>query len=549
MELRTKIGSINTGAIIEKKKNVEYKTFDINEYKEMFQQLVDTNYISGRFEDIHWEIPDKLLDYPIIISFDIEIHYNLNKTLKGYTILRLISGRSPLTIYNELAVLKKVILATNGFQDIKAFESLLEIQSTNFSYQGHRKSTDTKRFLSFHKVGNHEEIEDICNNFSSKKLTSRELPLFEDIMIFDDIINDYFRNYSSDETFKFLSIMIWWLLTNVLPMRPSEFLLIEKDCLKVIDNFRNPYRISVPRIKNESSSPGFVIRHDLIEIDKNTYDFLSRSIKKIKLLDINSEYLFPVELLTMFRKTRSKKKNSRMNRRDFDYLKKEFYEKVVEGIYGQYGLERIKSGDTRHFAIINMCLQGFNMLSIARMAGHDEIRSQYSYFSHAEHFAQSYVYRFAQRKIETKVSNNIGNGLIGWRRFIYDKGKSKTINDEENIVGRVQYGTCMEQKDVFPNSCIEYCEFCSNYRFNPSINEHQEAIKWLLDSSKTLEIKIRESITLMKEISTNLANSLRSANDDTLKTTSRSLLTYMDMKATVDSRLMEAKIFGNEEKI
>ncbi|WP_251555340.1 site-specific integrase [Neobacillus muris] len=547
MELRTKIGSINTNAIIEKKTNVEFKTFDINEYKEMFQQLVDTNYMLGSFEDIHWEIPDKLVDYPIILSFDIEVHYDLNKTLKGYTILRLISGRSPFTVYNELAILKKVILATNGFQDIKALESLLEIQSANYSYQGYQISTDVKRFVSFHKVENHEKIEDICNNISLRRL-SRELPLFEDIMIFDDIINDYFRNYSSDETFKFLPIMIWWLLTNVLPMRPSEFTLIEKDCLKVIDHFRNPYRISVPRIKNESSSPDFVIRYDLIEIDRSTYELLSRSIQKIKSLDFDSEYLFPVELLTMFRKRRSKKKNSRMNRRDFDYLKKEFYEKVVEGIYGQYGLERIKSGDTRHFAIINMCLQGFNMLSIARMAGQDDIRSQYSYYSHAEHFAQSYVYRLAQRKNEIKVSKNIGNGIIGWRRFIYDKGKSKTINNVENIVGRVQYGTCMEQKDVFPNSCIEYCEFCSNYIFNPSINEHQEAIKWLLDSSKTLEIKIRESIALMKEISTNLANSLRSSNDDTLKTTSRSLLAYMDMKATVDSRLMEAKIYGNEEK-
>lgn len=87
-----------------------------------------------------------------------------------------------------------------------------------------------------------------------------------------------------------------------------------------------------------------------------------------------------------------------MNRRDFDYLKKKFYEEVVENIYGQYNIERIRSGDTRHFAIINMCLQGFNMLSIARMAGQEDLKSQHSYFSHAEHFSQSYVYRLAQKR-------------------------------------------------------------------------------------------------------------------------------------------------------
>src|SRR5699024_9236059 len=127
-----------------------------------------------------------------------------------------------------------------------------------------------------------------------------------------------------------------------------------------------------------------------------------------------------------------------INRRDFDLLKKDFYEKVVDGIYGISDLERIKSGDTRHFAIINMALQGFNMLSIARMAGHDEIRSQHSYYSHAEHFSQSYVYRMAQQRLEYNISSKMNNSMIGWKRYIFDKGKIHNIKDFDlnHIVGR-----------------------------------------------------------------------------------------------------------------
>ncbi|WP_411502738.1 hypothetical protein [Brevibacillus centrosporus] len=182
------------------------------------------------------------------------------------------------------------------------------------------------------------------------------------------------------------------------------------------------------------------------------------------------------------------------------------------------------------------------------MAGHEEIDSQYGYYAHAEHFAQSYVYRLAQKKLEHSKSQSISGSIIGWKRYVYDKGKAISVTDRENIVGRIQYGTCIENQDVFPNNCIEFCEYCPNFIFNPVINEREQALQWLADSSKVLEVKIRESIELMKEISTSLANSLRNANNDVLKTTSRQLLSYMDLKATIDSKLMEELAHGQKKQ-
>lgn len=550
MEIKIRVGSFNDDEVVKRKQNIEYETFDIKKYKEMFQQLVEDNYIHGSFDHVRWELPYEIYDYPVTLSYDVEIYPKLNLALKAYSVVRMMSGRSPMTIYNELIVTKKAILASYGFKDINKFESMLVNQCSISSYQGYQIATDVKRFLSFYKADNHLEIVEICESIPSYRETSRDLPLFEDIMIFDDIVNNYFRKYPTDETVQFLPIMMWWILTNVLPMRPSEFLLLEKNCLVEKGSECSPYRITVPRIKNESDSPEFMIRYDTVEIDQNTFNIISQAIQQIEYLGIYSDLLFPVDLLTIFRKKHGnqKKKNKRINLRDFDSLKKKFYEKVAEDTFGQFDLERIKSGDTRHFAIINMCLQGFNMLSIARMAGHEEIGSQYSYYSHAEHFAQSYVYRLAQKKLENKVSKNMSTGIIGWKRYIYDKGKSTTPTNEENIVGRVEYGICQERIEVFPNSCIEYCEFCPNYVFNPPVNETTEAIEWLSSSSKTLEVNIRESIEIMKDISTNLANSLQNANNDVLESTSRKLLTYMDMKATIDSMIMEAGAFDKEQK-
>lgn len=193
-----------------------------------------------------------------------------------------------------------------------------------------------------------------------------------------------------------------------------------------------------------------------------------------------------------------------------------------------------------------MCLQGFNMLSIARMAGQEDLKSQHSYFSHAEHFSQSYVYRLAQKKVENKIRNNLGDGIIGWRRYIYDRGKAKIHHNIKNIVGRVQYGDCTEQKDVFPGTCIEDCKFCPNYRFNPSVDENQEAIEWLANTSEILETRIKESIELMKGLSSTIADFLRNTTNDSLKSTSRNLLSYMDMKATIDAKLMEVNFSGEK---
>jgi hypothetical protein len=544
MELKTVVGTISESKYIEMKQKVDFHTFEDKEYREFFNQLKQGGFIHGSFDDNHWSMPYKINDANIVISFDIEIYNKLNVALKLYTVLRLISGKSPMTVYNEIVILKKVIFESTGFTDIKKFEALVQDQS-NFKNQGYRLAQDTKRFLSFFSINNNEEYIEICNKIPIYKSGNRQLPNFEDVLTFDDIVNDYFRTYPYDQTIEFLPIMMWWILSNILPLRPTEFLLLEKDCLETALKQGNiSHFIKVPRIKNESNSPDYILRYDSIEIDQSTYELLVNSRTKIQsLITGDSPYLFPVEYLMHFRSNPRKKKNSRINRRDFDYLKKDFYEKVVQGIYGEYGLDRIKSGDTRHFSIINMCLQGFNMLSIARMAGHDEIDSQYSYYSHAEQFSQSYVYRLAQKKLEQQISNNMSDGLVGWKRYIYDKGKTCTTSElnNEDIVGRIEYGICTEQKNIFPENCIEDCRFCNKYVFHPTVNEYEEGINWLTDCSKDLEKKITESIEHMRDLSEAMHKTIKPSSDELLKTTSRNLVAYMDFKATIDAQLMEVK--------
>ncbi|WP_096200664.1 tyrosine-type recombinase/integrase [Bacillus sp. FJAT-45350] len=546
MELKLKINTINENYSINKIKKIDIQSFNENEYLQMFQQLVDLNIFACEFDDIHWKVFDKVQDMYVEFTFNIEVFTQLNKALKYFTILRLISEKKPLTVYNELQNLKRSILASNGLTNTSHLEVFLKNESLKSKPHGGRLASHLLYFLSFITIENELEIKEICDKHPLVKNESRNLPNFQDVIKFDDIVNDFFRNNDTQTIFEYLPIMMWWLLTNVLPLRPTEFLMLEKNCLRsTMRHNRQVYSIKVSRIKENP-------KDEDIEIDEHTYKILSKSISDIDYRVTNdSPYLFTTDLyyFSKERKLKRTKSNTRMNRRDFYDILNRFYKNVVKGIYQEFELEKIKFGDTRHFAIINMCLQGFNMLSIAKMAGHKDIYTQDNYFSHASQFAQSYVYSLAQKKLEHSITTNTNNGIIGWKRFVYDKGKvlSTSNLDQNKIVGRIQYGSCTESKDIFPSNCIEDCRFCNKFLFNPTISEYEEGIKWLGDCSQTIKVKISESIQLMREIASkgngNTYNNFSSEN--LLKTTSRKLTSLMDMKATLDAKIMEAT---NEQK-
>ncbi|MGR5979261.1 hypothetical protein ACT7DJ_17430 [Bacillus cereus] len=48
-------------------------------------------------------------------------------------------------------------------------------------------------------------------------------------------------------------------------------------------------------------------------------------------------------------------------------------------------------------AFCNMMLQGFNMLSIARIGGHKTLRQQLHYHAHLDHLAESAVHILAKK--------------------------------------------------------------------------------------------------------------------------------------------------------
>lgn len=524
---------------MQKVRKVNSLTFNENEYKEMFNSLIQIKLIKGKYLSTTWKVFDELQDMHVEISFDTDGNTLLKKYLKWFVLLRLQSQKKTMTVYNEVQNIKKCISHSDGLKESLKLELFLYEEYVKSKNNGGNLASDLKLFLTFIQTESNEELIKICEKFPHEKYLNRDLPKLQDVLRFDEIINHYFRSYEIENTFRYLPIMLWWLITNIIPQRPSEFLRLKKDCLFHSQiNGKNKYFIMINRIKNDD-------KEESLEIDEATFNIINRIINKITIqFNNNTPYLFTIDFYyyNQTRKQKRRKSNQRLNRRDFYTILDDFYKEVVKGLYHIDDIEKVKFGDTRHFAIINMCLQGFNMLSVANMAGHQSIYTQNEYFSHAKHFATSYVYIMAKKILGFSFSNNLSGGLVGWKRYMYDIGKTISYEelDLEEIVGHVDYGVCRELKKEFPMNCIEDCRFCSNYYFNPAISEFEEGMEWLINGSDQMKLKVEHAIDFMKDIVTKSINNNNKAAQDLLQTTSRKLVSYMDLKAIVDAKILES---------
>lgn len=271
---------------------VYYDDTEKERYLNTFSALKENGYIAAdSFNDHVWIMPCPIKANDFQLVFDIEIFGELNQAVKAFITLRRSSGVSPHKCYDELQLLKKTIRASNGFKKLDRIKQTMMSMSAPRAYN---LSNVLKNFISFFPCKQGEEILGICNTTPFAIFGNRDLPHFHDVLIFNDIVNDFFQTKPVELTLKFMPIMIWWLITNIIPQRPTEFLLMNKDCLEHRPD--ESMWLKVPRIKNENDTPDRVIRYDSIQIDLKTYQIISSY--KLKLMELGFLPIVPEKTQT-----------------------------------------------------------------------------------------------------------------------------------------------------------------------------------------------------------------------------------------------------------
>lgn len=332
---------------------------------------------------------------------------------------------------------------------------------------------------------------------------ARDLASFDSYFKFNDLLREYWESdIDKDERLFYYPLYLWWQVTGVLPLRPREFLVIPRKCLR---KDADGYYLSVRRdlLKGGKREVTYRLDTDYMINEYKIPDKLAQEIQKY--IDFTAEYE-ATDLDTLFitdshyRKW-LRKKHSRS--RYFTYINmntvlRYFFEEIVAGRYGyKVIMERGKAyshmkdneiqyiflGDTRHLAMINILAEGGTPVLAMALAGHSDIDISMHYAANLTSLVECRVYRQYRKMLtgggDYQVAWNAGTPMVA-SEFSFLSDRSRCYSP---AYAAGDFSDC--EKAIGENGEIGACDYCSYHRDAESngfyTNKGSEAYKRIID--------------------------------------------------------------------
>ncbi|EMY4798079.1 hypothetical protein V8T67_003796 [Bacillus pacificus] len=466
--------------------------------------------------------------------------------LKAFLVFRL-NDYVLLTVTSFLTFIKKIIKNTFFFAPQKATNWLSGLQAP--MKQGPELLVE---FLEFYPFQDTEEfIEKLLldqvlideNTDFGKEMNRRKLAEFQSYFYFDKLLNQFWDFSASDiEKLYYYPLYLFWKITNILPLRVTEFTVIPRDCLNPDD--KGNYTLTIRRSALKGRTKKTSIQHNL-EDDYTLHDYpISNDIAAI-ITDYKrmteqygtSEFLLSWEAhltATIIKHKNSPSRhlianqtngmnnlNKRINQHRLNQMLKSLYKEIFQDrmklrvLYKDYSrykedkpkvssedegkplnskeIIKIQLGDTRHFALINMVLNGISPVLIKDFTGHGSINQSYHYFGHIDQFVKCLSYD----KFREIRENVIDDEEVGSHQEITLESIQLGLNRKNQEFVEVDGGRCFSPKflknditDCIEQTTTDIIGDCFNC---PSFVSHSNEYKELLEKRKAdLEKKMND---------------------------------------------------------
>lgn len=351
---------------------------DKDRYNNKFLELKALGIIKeGEFKDFIWTC--KADNYESNIKFTLKKSEELNLAVKFITI-RLLEKVTATTANTYVTILQECITLTSTFhQDmIGYFEDNLNNMPNHTLF---RAKQICLIFLSFYHIENCSDYLELLDEIKVNKNGIRELPDYKSILIFDKAIHDFISSEAPDYKLKYYPLFLWWKITGIIPLRPKEFRLLSQSCCYKDNN--NRYWIKVPRTKlHKNNKVAEVEIVNVLETTESIYNFINEYIRIMKPYQ-RGKFLISYKAYNSFIEPnyrdaafKNKRNVEQMELSQVKMLFDKFYDEIVKPRYNYMNMTPLKPGDTRHLAFCNMMFQGLNPLTIARIGGHTDLKSQ-----------------------------------------------------------------------------------------------------------------------------------------------------------------------------
>ena len=451
-----------------------------------------------KFESDVWFIPQSYRNNERI-RFDFK---KLNKVIYPYSNVLLIKcflanllsdGYSESTAKTYYEIIQKFIIETSDFTTVseKTDDEIRCICSANGSLYVYM----IIEYIDF--IIDNRFIEDHKANFIKwkRKLSfimqrdknnnhSRDLPSNKDIELFQYYLHNFKESEKDIDLYNlFYPLLIWWELSIVIPLRPSEITyMMERNCVFELNDI---CYIKIHRIKSN-----LIKKYDIpilkkICISRELYDLIQTYINLVS-YDNKSETLFSIDFLRKcFLDVKAKNKDFTFGAQTFvrhyeDYTHFEstdlnqlldmFYEYYIGTKKNTFSIkERLRVGDTRHIAFSSLLLQGINPIDIAMIGGHTSLISLDSYVNHVELYIDSEIYRYYNN---IDLATNSYNKSL--KDIIFQMPNDSPDNITEATPDEYSIGFCTDTTFQCED---DLCFFCSKWWCRPTNDNYIKVVQ------------------------------------------------------------------------
>lgn len=302
-----------------------------------------------------------------------------------------------------------------------------------------------------------------------KSDTSRPLCYYQSYLRFDKVLVDFWNTASNEDKVLYFPIYLWWTLTGILPLRPSEFTLIPRNCL-LWKNGKSYLTIRRTKMKGTRLACNYRIDEDYV---KETYGIPLEIATEIETYIQATAKFYRSEIDTLFCKESQFSLTSGKSviipkylYSDLRQLLSLFYKNIV--LSPRYGyslrnksetplseteIEKINLGDTRHIAMISLMLSGKSELICQALAGHDIIETGQAYYGNVKTFVDAIVWE----RIRMPIQVNHNDQMLPTKSIRVDGGLC--FSDR---VRMGDYSDC--ECAVSEDGEIGHCRSCSYFK-------------------------------------------------------------------------------------
>jgi len=229
----------------------------------------------------------------------------------------------------------------------------------------------------------------------------RQLADFNSYLRFHEILARFWHNADGRQKLFYFPLYFWWNLTAVLPLRPMEFLLMPRDCLR-FNNGEGMITVRRTKLKGSNGKIGYRVNDDYepheYTINEPLADELQRYLtntRQMRQTELNT--LFITEPHFTYLGGKGNARNRYYTYNNLNTCKRYFYKEVVDK--HDVDISEVRLGDTRHLAMTSLILSGGSPVICRELACHANIEISSHYYTNASNLVECLtIDRFRKRK-------------------------------------------------------------------------------------------------------------------------------------------------------